>query len=725
MPQIAAAISFQVLLAGGVGSIITGAITSFASSFVLSGLQKMIAGKPKSASLSGARGTLSGGITQQVKQPIIIRKPVYGEVYRSGGLLYHTTTNNNKYLHMVVEVAPHEVEEIGEIWINETSIPPDHLDANGNVTQGLYANKIRIRKHLGSADQTADSFLVSESSEWTTSHRLRGIAYIYVRMDWDQDKFPSGIPNVAAWVKGKKIYDPRTTLTRYSVNPALIINDYLTDTKFGMSVAAENVDETYLNAAANICDEFVTVAEYNIDVSSISASTDIITLDGSLLYLQTGDKVRVLTDDTLPSGITADTDYYVVSYQRKTTCRIRLSASYEDALNGVYIDITDAGTGNHTVRKTAEPRYTAGGVIETDQMPKDIIEDILTSMNGVSVYTGGVHKVFAGAYQTPSIYFDESNIMSAISVQTKVSGRERFNAVRGTYTSQINKGQPSDYPEYKNDTYISQDNEEKVHQADLPFTQRPHMAQRIAKQSLELSRQEITWSADFDLKALQVIAMDNAYFTVDSMGWDEKVFQIKEWAIAYKEDNGTVIPVIRMTMREIASGCYDWNSGEETAVDLAPNTNFPSIYEVQAVTGFGISSEKVDTQLGDATYKVLAQWDLSDDSFVLNGGNYELQYKLSSDTEYRPTFIIPGNFNFAEVTLAAQLNENYDIRIRAVNSLGVRSGFTTLLSYAVGTSGGVGTTIDWGNWVDSPSTTEDWGNWTDSVGTTDDWGYYT
>ena len=39
------------------------------------------------------------------------------------------------------------------------------------------------KTHNGSSDQTADSDLVSESdNKWTTEHRLRGIAYMYVRL---------------------------------------------------------------------------------------------------------------------------------------------------------------------------------------------------------------------------------------------------------------------------------------------------------------------------------------------------------------------------------------------------------------------------------------------------------------------------------------------------------------------------------------------------------------
>ena len=83
------------------------------------------------------------------------------------------------------------------------------LDGSGNVTSpSKYNGKVRIKLHLGSPDQTADTFLVDESAHWTTQHRLRGIAYMYVRLAFDADVFPNGIPEITATISGKKVYDP-------------------------------------------------------------------------------------------------------------------------------------------------------------------------------------------------------------------------------------------------------------------------------------------------------------------------------------------------------------------------------------------------------------------------------------------------------------------------------------------------------------------------------------
>ncbi len=704
---------------------LTSVFTSLATSFVLSGLQKLIAPKPKKFG-GGSGAALSSGITTQVKQPIITRKVTYGEMRISGGILFMGSSGGNDYIHYIIELGANEVDSIGEIFVNDYSIALDHVDSNGLVNTGRYSGLVRLRRHNGEAGQAADTLLIADvGSSWTVDHKLSGVPYLYVRLRWDQDKFPNGFPNVSAVIKGKKLFDPRTGGYVYSNNPALMAYDNLLDSVYGQGADGSEIDEDYIISAANICDEMVTTVDVSMVISSIDATTDIITLSGDTLLFQTGDRVTASTTVTLPSGIAAATNYFVIAYQRKTTVRIKLAASYADSLAGVAIDITDSGTGTHTITKNAEPRYSGAVRLDSAEETGENLKDILTGMMGELIYSGGKFRLQAGAYQTPTVYFDENDIISAINIQTKVSRRERFNEVRGTFISPINDGQPSDYPAIKNATYLTEDNSEVIiRPIDFPITQRHHTAQRLAKIALEQSRQEITFSAEFNLSGMLVQAGDNVFISNSRMGWTNKVFKVASWSLDSRDQDGVPTPFIAMTLRETASGVYDWNSGEETSIDLAPNTNFPDAFTVQAISGMAVDSEQVATVAGDSTFKILIRWDAIADAFVNSGGFVEVQFKSSASSEWRPTYTVPGASIFSEVTLAAQLNDEYDIRLRAVNSLGVRSNYTTLTGFLVGTSGGVGTTNDWGNWTETLGTMNDWGNWTETLGTMNDWGYF-
>jgi predicted phage tail protein len=94
---------------------------------------------------------------------------------------------------------------------------------------------------------------VAEIAEWTDSHKLSGMAYAHVRFD-GLENFGSGIPNISAKIRGRKVYDPRTDTTAWSANPALCVRDYLL-ADFGLQEDASSINDTLFNNVADFCDE--------------------------------------------------------------------------------------------------------------------------------------------------------------------------------------------------------------------------------------------------------------------------------------------------------------------------------------------------------------------------------------------------------------------------------------------------------------------------------------
>jgi hypothetical protein len=89
-----------------------------------------------------------------------------------------------------------------------------------------------------------------------------------------------------------------------------------------------------------------------------NAGTDICTHTNiNLLNYST---VQFSTTTTLPAGLTAATNYFIVK-QSDTTFKV--ASSYANAVAGTTIDITDAGTGTHTIN-TLLPRYTDGAGVQ-------------------------------------------------------------------------------------------------------------------------------------------------------------------------------------------------------------------------------------------------------------------------------------------------------------------------------------------------------------------------
>jgi hypothetical protein len=180
---------------------------------------------------------------------------IYGKTKVAGVRVFDATTGgSNETLHRVLAFTGHEIDSFDQIYLNDELVT---LDGSGNVTSpSRYNGYVTIKKHLGSPDQLADSTLVAAVPEWTTAHRLRGIAYLYVQLQFNQDVFPNGVPEALAVIKGKKVYDPRTNTTAWSDNPALCLRDYITSTTYGLGESIDNLDDTLFITAANVCDYY-------------------------------------------------------------------------------------------------------------------------------------------------------------------------------------------------------------------------------------------------------------------------------------------------------------------------------------------------------------------------------------------------------------------------------------------------------------------------------------
>lgn len=99
------------------------------------------------------------------------------------------------------------------------------------------------------------------------------------------------------------------------------------------------------------------------DTFTADASTDTLTWTSTTnkpSNILTGTRVRLTTTTTLPAPLALATDYYVI---KVTDGTCKLATSYANAIAGTAINITDAGTGTHTMSRLL-PRYTNGAGVQ-------------------------------------------------------------------------------------------------------------------------------------------------------------------------------------------------------------------------------------------------------------------------------------------------------------------------------------------------------------------------
>jgi len=100
------------------------------------------------------------------------------------------------------------------------------------------------------------------------------------------------------------------------------------------------------------------------DTFTADAGTDTCTYTSTANFpsnILLGTRVRLTTTTTLPAPLATATDYYVV---KVTDSTFKLATSYANAIAGTVINITDAGTGTHTITWLL-PRYTNGAGVQS------------------------------------------------------------------------------------------------------------------------------------------------------------------------------------------------------------------------------------------------------------------------------------------------------------------------------------------------------------------------
>lgn len=178
----------------------------------------------------------------------------------------HPTTNlgggGGTWLHLVHTLASHQITAVDKVFVDNIEVEfGASFDPRWAV--GHFANRFFAAWNLGTTTQEAIADLVAQlPDKWTSAHTQSGRAHVYTIAIFKESVFTDGFPDHAFEIRGKPILDPRTGITAYSNNAALVIADYLTTPKAdgGCGVSWDQINLTNLAEAADTCDEAVPVA---------------------------------------------------------------------------------------------------------------------------------------------------------------------------------------------------------------------------------------------------------------------------------------------------------------------------------------------------------------------------------------------------------------------------------------------------------------------------------
>lgn len=137
----------------------------------------------------------------------------------------------------------------------QVSVSGAPTGASGQVIYQYNEGKshARVRSYLGAASQNLSASLSADFPAGTilATDKFAGIACLRVDLEYSQDAFPTGVPQITARVRGAKVFDPRSGATAWSQNPALIARDWALYAYGGNTL---DVSNGAVIAAANVCD---------------------------------------------------------------------------------------------------------------------------------------------------------------------------------------------------------------------------------------------------------------------------------------------------------------------------------------------------------------------------------------------------------------------------------------------------------------------------------------
>ena len=549
---------------------------------------------------------------------------VYGTRKVGGNVVFLETSGTEKhYLYMAVVLSEGEINGVTSLFVNDNQVT-----LSGTLTDGTQrtvassdvnffdeSSLITVEAHFGTDSQTA-STLLSTLTSWTSNHRLRGLAYLAIRFEWNADKFGS-LPQVQAIVQGRKVYNPNldgtltggsgshradtSTTWEYSDNPILQLLDYLRNERFGMGIPNSYFDSNFADwqTATDVCD----------------------------------------TNITPFSGASQ-------------------------------IDLMDSHT-----------------VVDTSVKAIDNVKNFVRGSRSYLNFSGGKYNILVESTGSASITLTEDNIIGGISIQSK-NKNSRYNRVIVNFINPDKNFQSdtAQFPPVDETGLASADQHATMKTADgglllegrfdfSMFTS-PYQAQEMAEIILRRSRTSLDVSLKADATAMDLAIGDLVNITHATPAFSAKPFRVQGMTI--NADHS-----VSLQCTEHQDSFYTFGTQQEVAT--IPDTTLPNPFSVLPPASITLTDELIEYADGIVITRLLITIGASTDLFV---DNYEVQIKQTLDPDGNAVSDDFREIAVGKILQYQHLNvidgATYQVRVRAVNTIGSKSTFISTTREIVG-----------------------------------------
>jgi len=528
--------------------------------------------------------------------------------------------------------------------------------------------------HHGASDQTADPMLnASVPTEWTTNHRLRGVAYIAASFEYDSRGMFSSIPQLTVVVRGKKLYDPRKdgsisggsgshrydtpSTFEWSDNAALCLLDYLRDDEYGKGLASSAVNLQSFQIAASTSDELEDTPDYDGTASSATFSgtsgNNFINVDattwanskvgGKLTLVDSGAATEFDAVDIIDSSRWQEYDAANPTYQ--VVVNDTLSANYTN----------ESGTALVKVK-----RFHCNGVVDTNKNVLENTQELLGNMRGILNYIDGKYEITLEDTASSTFTVTDDHIVSDNGITVSYENKsEKANKVVVQFFNALKKYEMDTVTVFHDATpnYKSDDGGEELELVvDFPYIVNKYVAYNMGEAILGRSRNQMTISFTGTPELYKVKVGDVITVAYTPVGFTGKLFRVEAMAL---QPNG-LVDVQCIEYLDI----YTWEAPPQENIENI--VRIPAGFEVKAPTGLAFTDSN-----SSSTGRPFLSWNEPTDF-----PNYEYRVSIvDASSNKLLNKIVDDEFvdcNFLPV------GSNYVASVSSINSVGSESDAATL-----------------------------------------------
>ena len=324
--------------------------------------------------------------------------------------------------------------------------------------------------------------------------------------------------------------------------------------------------------------------------------------------------------------------------------------------------------------------FDCNAVLDTSKKVIDNVRELLKGCRGFLPYTSGKYKLIIETTGTASITLTEDDIIGGYNLASP-SKNDKYNRVIVSFVNPDRNFQVDEvqFPPVDDSGLTSADRHATMKTADGGFLLEgkfdfktltsPYQAEEMAEIILRRSREALSLEINVGFDAYDLAIADIVNITHASLGFSAKAFRVM--GITFNEDF-----TISLTLIEYQASHYTFAS--KTQVSSTPSTNLPNPFTIQPPASVTLSDELIEYADGVVLTRLNILIGASPDSFV---SNYQVEAKLNTESNFK---IISVGGELRHEFLNVIDDATYNCRVKAINSLGVSSTFTSASRKIIG-----------------------------------------